>query len=155
MPKPNKRLETLRGRVLALNFSPKGDIEGLLLGTDEGMAQVNLPKDSAPSEDCTIGATVSLRVDAEDQHGEHPVYRLADQRTVVSGVVARLNYARHGEVNGFVLENGPFVHLKPDGARKHDVRVDEHVTVSGVRRQGSAIAVIDASTLTRDRKKSA
>lgn len=49
----------------------------------------------------------------------------------VSGKVERLNYAKHGEANGVVLDSGAFVHLKPDGMKKLGLAVGQDVTAKG------------------------
>lgn len=91
--------------------------------------------------------------------GEHPVYRLITfagepgeratsggprhkpphpspgqspgQPIEVTGTVERLNYAKHGEANGVVLDTGDFVHLKPDGMKKVGLRVGDQVAAKG------------------------
>ena len=49
----------------------------------------------------------------------------------VTGTVRRLNYAKHGEANGVVLDTGDFVHLKPDGMKRAGLAVGQGVTASG------------------------
>ena len=54
-----------------------------------------------------------------------------DAGPAVTGAVARLNYARHGEPNGVVLGTGDFVHLEPDGMRRLGLQVGDAVTATG------------------------
>ncbi len=49
----------------------------------------------------------------------------------IEGVVKYLNYARHGEVNGAVLESGDFVHLGPDGAKLVKPAIGQKLSVEG------------------------
>lgn len=49
----------------------------------------------------------------------------------VAGTVARLNYAKHGEANGVVLDSGDFVHLKPEGMKQTGLKVGQSVTARG------------------------
>lgn len=49
----------------------------------------------------------------------------------ISGVVQHLNYAKHGEANGVVLEDGDFVHLRPDGVKTFQVAVGKEIVARG------------------------
>jgi hypothetical protein len=49
----------------------------------------------------------------------------------IEGVVKYLNYARHGEVNGAVLESGDFVHLGPHGAELVKPAIGQKLSVEG------------------------
>ena len=60
-------------------------------------------------------------------HKPHPHPEPAE----VTGTVRRLNYAKHGEANGVVLDTGDFVHLKPDGMKLLGLAVGQGVTASG------------------------
>ena len=51
----------------------------------------------------------------------------------VEGVVTRLNYARHGEANGVVLDGGDFLHLKPDGMKRVELKVGQPIKAHGSR----------------------
>ncbi|AWM40265.1 hypothetical protein GobsT_12750 [Gemmata obscuriglobus] len=139
----------LAGTVRQHNFSPKGEIEGVLLDTDSGPVQVNFlhgPGTSARPVP-TPGAPLRLIVApnhraADHAPGDHPVYEfVADADTpepaaapVAEGVVTRLNYARHGEPNGVVLDTGDFVHLKPHGMRQVALAVGTRVAAEGTAR---------------------
>jgi hypothetical protein len=135
----------LIGVVRAVNFSPKGGIEGVLLDAGRGLVQVNLPPHAA-ADGLAPGRTVTLSVESDphaDRHpaGDHPVYQLlggseghSDAPVRVEGIVARLNYARHGEPNGVVLDTGDFVHLKPHGMKAAGLAVGDRVTAEGTAR---------------------
>ena len=43
----------------------------------------------------------------------------------------RLNFARHGEANGVVLDSGHFIHTKPDGMAKLKLEVGDRVEADG------------------------
>ena len=49
----------------------------------------------------------------------------------IAGKIKRLNYARHGEVNGAVLESGNFVHLGPKASEELKLAVGQELTVEG------------------------
>jgi hypothetical protein len=129
------------------NFSPKGDIEGLLLDTDTGPVQVNFPHGPEAGAHPTPSSGAAGRlVVAADHHaakhepGDHPVFEFvadadagpeAASGNRAEGVVVRLNYARHGEPNGVVLDTGDFVHLKPHGMRRVALAVGRRVVAEG------------------------
>ena len=138
--------KTLAGVVRQHNFSPKGDIEGLVLDTDAGPVQVNFPHGPGHAARPAPTPSVALRlVVATDHHaaeheaGDHPVYEFvadADAKPepaapAAAGVVVRLNYARHGEPNGVVLDTGDFVHLKPHGMRLVELAIGTRVAAEG------------------------
>ncbi|MGP0062393.1 MAG: hypothetical protein ACLQGP_02160 [Isosphaeraceae bacterium] len=147
--------ETLHAIVEAYNYSPKGDIDGVLLREGDRIVQVNLPPHLGIAISLTIpvGQSIEATVEPEPElrkhpEGEHPVYRLvalkapdgrsfaldshSPEKTVtVEGVVNRLNYARHGEANGVILESGDFLHLKPDGMKRVGLSVGETIRAEG------------------------
>jgi hypothetical protein len=145
----------VRGRILSLNISPKGNVEGVLVDTREGPVQVNLPKHAGSTLTSSFqpGAKIDLTTEPEDERGDHPVHRLLATEDEARGTVARLNYARHGEVNGFHLTNGLFIHLKPEGAARHDVHVGETVKVTGARHVGADATVVEAKSVERLRRR--
>jgi hypothetical protein len=49
----------------------------------------------------------------------------------IAGKITRLNYARHGEVNGAVLESGDFVHLGPKVSQELKLAVGQELAVEG------------------------
>lgn len=123
-----------RGTVGAFNISPKGSYEGLLLEGQSEAVQVNFPQELAHSilQAAPIGATVEIQAEPGEARGNavHDVFQLIslknsegkklpslnDSDGRFSGTVVRLNYALHGEVNGGILDNGDFLHVKPHGA---------------------------------------
>jgi hypothetical protein len=135
----------LEGTLREFNFSPKGSIEGALIDTKEGLIQINWPPGNSPgglSKGQSIKAVVTKAHEDEDIPGEHPVFELiaiqgrdeqgGEGPVRVTGVVRRLNYARHGERNGVILDNGDFVHLKPHGMKQTGLEVDQNVEVEGL-----------------------
>jgi hypothetical protein len=137
-------------RVLSHNFSPKGRVEGLLVEIDGRTAQVVFPH--PPGEELlrslNLGETVELIVEtqrtSETREAAHPVYRYislaatenangrsAQPPGAIVGNVARLNYSRHGEANGVVLEQGDFIHLKRHGMRQMVLNVGDAVDAKG------------------------
>ncbi len=140
------------GTVEALNVSPKGFYEGFLLRTGKRLRQVNLRGGESATVDARVipGARVTAEVEEEDPRGEpeHDVFRLVRLLNIdghapeapqegpqeFTGVIERLNYALHGEVNGGILDSGDFLHLKPAGARALELRAGMKVTGHGVRK---------------------
>jgi hypothetical protein len=98
--------------------------------------------------DEAVGGTIELRASADHspktKHGAHPVYRLdritklggtavksAHGAQPVSGVVATIHYAKHGEPNGVVLESGEFIHTRPHGMKKLKLQIGSKVIARG------------------------
>jgi len=135
------------------NFSPRGEIKGVLLVVDGERVQVNFGKDHHVPHAIAIGQEIEMTVE-HDSHvndppeGDHPVYSFVDLDSAdgeahqgkkhtdtgvvtLTGTVRRLNYAKHGQPNGVVLETGDFVHLKPDGMRRSRLKIGQLVTAKG------------------------
>jgi len=152
--KRHSSLPHLRGKLSAFNISPKGHIEGAIVETASGSIQINFPKHEAEAlvRAMRVGAEIDLEADFETDEGDHPVYLAARNgaaESEASGTVVRLNYALHGEVNGCHLDDGTFVHTKPDGARKYKLRVGERVKATGERRTGTDAVVLEAHAVER------
>jgi len=152
---PTDRIEGHVGHPI---FSPKGGIEGLLLDVAGTPLQLVIDKhDEALADSLAAlrpGAPISVEATraARSHKGlpAHPVWHLrklldksgreidpaADpqREREFSGIVSRLNYARHGEANGLVLDSGHFIHLKPDGFKAINVGVGDHVNAFGIAR---------------------
>jgi hypothetical protein len=155
--------ETLRGTVKALNFAPKGEFDGLLLDVEGETVQVNISPDRAGGIADMVGRVIGVTVGPEPKvadhpKGEHRVHKLIafdgehdqgaaghvhkprplhhgdDKPAELTGKVERLNYAKHGESNGVILDGGEFIHLKPDGMKKTGLKVGQQVTVRGKRK---------------------
>jgi hypothetical protein len=141
----------LRGTILGFNISPRGRIEGALVETATGTVQINFPKQEAESLARTmrLGSTFDFKVESESSEGTHLVYSLSQESVAVKGTITRINYEQGGKANGFHLDNGTFVHVKPKEARKHDLRIGDVVTASGHRHTGVDSVVLNARTLER------
>jgi hypothetical protein len=135
-------------------YSPKGMIEGILLDVDEQAVQIVIEPDDPLAESfAKLKPGVKLEVETEGEvhsrkgaaaHAVHHLHRLisvggkaqqpepAQQR--VKGVVARFNYAKHGEPNGVVLDSGDFVHLKPHGMSASALEIGDPVEAEGAAR---------------------
>jgi len=144
MPNSQPASPHLKGTVLAHNISPRGHVEGALIETENGLAQLNVGKHGNP---VAVGAMVDVAVEREDGAGDHPVFTAMVTTGAAGGVIARLNYALHGEPNGYVLGDGTFVHVKPDDAKKYTFKVGDRITATGPVREGNAARVIDADTV--------
>lgn len=139
--------QTLRGKVVSHNVSPKGHVEGFLLATADGTVQINLPKHGGTPP--ALGSKHELLGELEDDEYDHPVYRAADADGEVTGKIARLNYALHGEVNGYVLDDDTFVHLKPEGAKKAKLKLGDRIVAKGAIRTGEAGRVLEATRVSK------
>ena len=153
MPKEQRSSspEQLRGNVLAYNISPKGHIEGALVETASGRVQINFPRHDAEAlaQSMGVDSKIDILAELESSEGEHPVYRAADAAGEASGTIVRLNYALHGEVNGYILDDRTFLHVKPDGAKKHKLCVGEKVKATGSQRPGTDAVVLEVTALER------
>lgn len=141
----------LRGKIVSFNISPKGHIEGALVETQDGSAQVNFHKHDGQSlaRSMPVGSRFDLKVSFEREDGTHPVYVVDDEEAEAEGTVVRLNYALHGDVNGYHLDEGTFVHVKPKGARKYQMLVGEQVKATGSRHPGTDAVVLEAHAVER------
>ena len=143
----------LTGTFIQLIHSPKGGVEGLLLEAEGQTVQFVLAKndEAGASLVSSIKAGQSLSVTGDAMppsnkgEGAHPV-RALDKITAIdgkapkqvstaasgySGKIVRLNYARHGAPNGFVLDTGDFIHVKPEGFAKLGLKVGDAVSADG------------------------
>ena len=144
--------QIITGSLSQFIFSPKGSIEGLYIAQELGPVQIVTPPDigNALMAAVQVGHDIAVRVDTDDEadnDGLHPVHRfvallgnngkpvkLASAVTdgsPITGTVARLNFAKHGEANGVILENGDFIHLKPDGMARAKLSVGDTVSAVG------------------------
>ncbi len=155
MPKLPSGPQHIRGKVLAFNISPKGNIEGALVETGAGPVQLNFPKHHPEgfAKSMKVGAKIDLEVESEAEEGDHPVYAVRDEQAEASGTIVRMNYALHGEENGVHLDDETFLHLKPVGAKKHKLHVGDRVKATGERRTGTDAVVLEVRTIERVAKR--
>jgi hypothetical protein len=147
-PKGREALETLAGAPAGFNYNPGGVYDSLMLATDVGLVQLNFPAElSEKVVALTVaGSALAAQVRPERSEGQHRVYRLeklsaggqelvvageAAPEAEIKGVVKSLNYGRHGETNGFVLENGDFVQLGPKEAARVRLEAGQELTARG------------------------
>lgn len=151
-PPQDAQAWSIEGRFQHLIYSPRGTIEGLLIDTDGALTQfVTDPQDAASLDRFVAlktGQAVVIEGTEEPRSpkggSDHMVYRFQRLASVdgnesgaphepaeVRGKVARLNYAKHGEPNGFVLDSGDFVHTRPDGFRALGLKVGDQVSAQG------------------------
>ena len=141
------------GTCQQLLFSPKGDIEGVLVRKDGAVVQVSMtPKTGAVfARVSSPGSRVSVIAESDrserTKNRAHPVFEFesfADTAghaikppddesamTTISGVVAKFHYARHGQPNGVILETGEFIHLRPKGMAQCELDVGSVVRAVG------------------------
>ena len=139
------------GTLEHLIYSPKGGIEGALLRGRSGALQLVVDKDdtatAAKLAAMKVGATVQASAQAAPPSDKgpaaQPVYHLlklsgaatktgkAAAAPAFEGKVARLNYARHGEANGVVLDTGDFIHTRPGAMKELQLAVGSLVRAEG------------------------
>ncbi|WP_435021722.1 hypothetical protein TA3x_002524 [Tundrisphaera sp. TA3] len=149
--------QALKGSIRAVNFAPKGEIDGLILDVAGETVQVNLPPGREEIRQ-RVGQEVEVIVVPEPKVADHPkgphrVHKLVafagedreakpphppkpphpghGEKVKASGKVSRFNFAKHGEANGVVLEGGEFLHLKPDGMKRAGLELGQHVEAEG------------------------
>ena len=145
---------TLQGNIIHLIYGPKGGIEGALLRVGSRQLQLVLDKDDHASAaylaglapDATVAALAAELPPSKKGPAAHPLYQLhklpgmgrrgtkaatAGSGRTYSGKVVRLNYARHGEANGVVLDSGDFIHTRPEGMRKLALKPGSKVEAEG------------------------
>ena len=148
---PKHSLESHTATFLHAIYSPKGGIEGMLVELDGERTQFAFKHEPSLEEIVAFaqeGDLLDVEVERTDPGDKgdpaHPVYRLASAaladaapghddavQASTTGVVARLNYALHGEPNGVVLDNGDFVHLRPPGMHQAGLSVGDRVEARG------------------------
>ena len=145
----HEKIELLSGELQQLLFSPKGGVEGLLLKVGAKSVQISMEPATVDARALAGAVGKSIEVAASADHspktkdGVHPVYKMekiakiagkavkARDDHAVSGVVATLHYARHGEPNGVILESGEFIHTRPPGMKKLKLEVGSKVVAHG------------------------
>jgi len=150
----DSKAHTLRGQLQQLLFSPKGGLEGLLLTIRNQPLQISMAPGTSDVATLSHAVGRPIEVVAVPDHspktkdGAHPVYKLKSITKVagkafksnrqrdghVSGVVASIHYAKHGEPNGVILDSGEFIHTRPPGMKKLKLRVGAKVKAQGERR---------------------
>jgi hypothetical protein len=143
------QIESLNGQLQRLLFSPKGDIEGLLLTVASQPIQVSMEPGSVDANVLNeavgkpIEVKASLDTSPKAKKGEHPVYELhsitklagksfkSNGTRHISGVVVGIHYAKHGEPNGVILDSGEFIHTRPHGMKKLKLQVGSKVVAHG------------------------
>lgn len=154
MPHPDHEVDVwaVEGRFQHLIYSPKGDIEGLLIATDGVPTQfVSDPHDRAFADQAGAlregqavvveGTVAGPSPKGEPAHCVYTFVRLAevDGQTPeppslhgeVHGAIVRFNYARHGAANGVILDTGDFVHTRPEGLEKLGLQVGDKIRAEG------------------------
>jgi hypothetical protein len=143
---------SVEGTFQHLIYSPKGAIEGVLIDTDGVATQfVTEPNDpSIAAQFAGLRQGQVLVIEGTEAgpspKGEavHTVYQFERLASVdgkkpaaphphleAAGTVVRFNYAKHGAPNGVVLDNGDFVHTKPDGMERLGLKVGDKVRAEG------------------------
>ena len=135
-------------------FSPKGGIEGVLVEVNGDVVQLTIDKEAGPlshlCSDLRIGQMLVVDADpAPPSHKGEAAHSVMTLKHVIKidgsavakhydaanptfrGKVERVNYARHGEANGIVLDTGDFIHLKPDGFKAARLSIGDVVEARG------------------------
>ena len=133
-------------------FSPKGHVEGFMAHVDDANAQFVIDKHDEKSAaivaDLSSGQRLSVSAQlagpSPKDRANHAVYELAKitrvdgalprksaATTGYAGKVARFNFARHGAPNGYVLDTGHFIHVRPEGCKRLKLKVGDAVQADG------------------------
>lgn len=152
---PNKTAnQTLSGSLLRLLYSPKGAVEGFLIAVRKQTLQVSVQPEELDVDVLSRALGRRIEVKAKLDHSPktreapHPVYKLdsitkvagktyksnSENHAQVRGLVASIHFAKHGEPNGVILESGEFIHTRPHGMKKLNLRVGSKVVARGERR---------------------
>jgi len=148
-----REYEKVQGEFQHVIYSPHGTIEGAMVASGNEGIQLIVSDDGAGNvfrhvaPGAVIGATVEFIGWSSSKAGGHRVYQVDSIQSVdgkrptagkapkrkaaYSGQVVRLNYARHGEPNGVVLDSGDFIHLKPEGFKKLKLKIGDTIEVDG------------------------
>ena len=133
-------------------FSPKGHVEGFMAHADGANAQFVVDKHDEKSGAIIASLSSGQRLSVAARLAEpspkgpadHTVYDLskiirvdgalpkkAITQSGYSGKVARLNFARHGAPNGYVLDTGHFIHVKPEGCKRLKLKLGDSIQADG------------------------
>jgi hypothetical protein len=146
----DEKTETFSGHLQQLLFSPKGGIEGLLIKVNSKSIQLSMEPEKADAGALAeaIGEPIEVKGSVDHSHktkeAAHAVYKLTVITKLggkafkpngaahpISGVVATIHYAKHGEPNGVMLESGEFIHTRPPGMKKLKLDVGSKVVAQG------------------------
>lgn len=149
-------LWSVEGQFQHLIYSPKGSIEGVLIDTGGIPTQFVMdPRSHTILElfgKLRTGQMIVIEGSEAEPSGKgespHSIY---DFKCLVSvdgkalkappsqghsaGTVVRFNYAKHGAANGVVLDNGDFIHTRPDGLARLGLKVGDKVDAVGEQRE--------------------
>jgi hypothetical protein len=147
------KAKSLGGILQQLLFSPKGEIEGLLIKVGAKSVQISMHHvtvDARALADAvgeSIDVAVSPAHSPKTKKGVHAVHKLDAITRIagkavkfngnapsISGVVANIHFAKRGEPNGVILESGEFIHTRPSGMKKLKLDVGSNVVAHGERR---------------------
>lgn len=152
--KTSTRPLQLQARFRHLIYSPRGEIEGVLVDVDGGPAQVVFDRHddltpvlfadllegqtlivegfpAAPSDKGEPEHSVFGFVRLKSVDGAKPATRKPAQGAAYRGKAIRFNYARHGAANGVVLDSGDFIHTRPEGLAGLKLKIGDVVEADG------------------------
>ena len=145
--------EEITGTFLHVIYSPHGTIEGVIVQGFEGIGQLVFSDDNTGDSFRQLAVGTSVVAQGEftgwssTKKGGHRVFSVANvtsingrkprpakagkRAPVYAGKVVALNYARHGEANGVILDSGDFIHMKPEGYKRLKLTVGDAVEAHG------------------------
>ena len=144
-------MPTIKGKVRSLNLSPKGFCESFLMSHGKHIVQINFADDAGENAAKGIKPGRTITVNAESfedaRSARRPAFSwIGQSKASYQGIVKQINYARHGEPNGAILEDGEFVHLRPGGAKAVKLKLGQKLAVEGESRTSpSGHVVIEAA----------
>jgi len=149
-----KNQQIIEGRFQHVFYSPRGQIEGILIDVDGESIQLVFGRhdNNAPSQFRSLKPGKMLVVNASTKgpspkgarahcvyrfkklvsiEGRKPGKRKPIKSEISAGKIAYFNYARHGEANGVVLDTGDFIHMRPKGFSQFNLKVGDKVRSDG------------------------
>lgn len=150
-PHAQDEVWSIEGVFKHLIYGPRGEIGGCVIDADGVMVQFVFDhggdngfgfKQVVPGQVVTVeGIEAKPWPQGDMAHAVYQFKRLAGVDGAMAkappppghteGKVVRMNYARHGEPNGVVLDSGDFVHVRPDRFGALDIALGAHVKASG------------------------
>lgn len=145
------RVWSIDGRYVHPIYSPKGGIEGAMIDADGVPTQFVFghgPDDGTPFGKVRPGQRVTVEgteakpwPQGDNAHAVYEFKRLAGidgkdahdggKPAHAAGKVVRMNYARHGEANGVLLDSGDFVHVRPDRFAAFEIAIGDRIDATG------------------------
>lgn len=156
-----KKQQLIEGKFQHVFYSPKGQVEGLLMDVEGESVQVIFDRHDSKSPALFLslkkGQLLALKASAKalapkgvrahlvysfirlfSVDGHKPTKQIPAKSVASSGLVTYFNYARHDAANGVVLDTGDFIHIKPKRFSQFSFKVGQRLKATGVIHQLSS-----------------